>query len=268
MRKYVLAVLGFLVVGYLCRTQTHGFTRSKIDASTYLNSQPSINSTVPFLHQTFRFLGSGVQTYSFLSEDGKTVLKFIKQSRRKPLPWLSTLWLPPFLDSLREDYLEKRRRNLQNLIQSFHIASTTLAEDTGVFYVHLQKNDAFEGKYVTLIDNLGIAHKISLDQTLFALQEKIEQPRDLSAAQIQLLIDRTFRQCQKKIANLDPLVRNFGFKDGKALCLDIGSFRFQEKQSHKEEFFIELLPLRDIICKEYPHLLDTFDDKVKKILRS
>ncbi len=102
MKKLFLGLLLFIAVGYLCRSQTAGFTPSKIDASAFLATPQPLWHTPeqdasPLLGQPFRFLGAGAQTYAFQSEDGKTVLKFIKQSHRKPLPWLAQLQPPLFL---------------------------------------------------------------------------------------------------------------------------------------------------------------------------
>ena len=279
MKKAFLSLLIFIAIAYLCRSQTAGFTPTKIDASTFLATpdprwQTPEQNIAPLLDQPFRFLGAGAQTYAFESEDGTIVLKFIKQSHRRPLPWLAKLRLPSFLEPWRSHIIEKRRRHLHNLMKSCYVARTILPEETGVFYAHFQKTNALEGKKVTLIDNIGIAHKILINETLFVLQDKVDLLlHDLNQGRIEAMIDLTHRQCQKGIANSDMAFnRNFGFKGDKAISLDIGSFhinpRLKEPGKCKEEFLIELLPLRDILFKEHPHLLETFDDKVTSILRS
>lgn len=274
MRKLALGLLIFIAIGYLCRTQTAGFTPSKIDASAFLATTPDVSAAKPdILDQPFRFLGAGAQSFAFLSEDGTTVLKFIKQSRRRPLPWLAHIRIPSFLEPWRQHILEKRRRNLHNLATSFYMSHSLLSEETGVFYIHLHKNPHLREKKVTLIDNLGIAHSISIDETLFVLQEKVDLPNDLTPARIEAMIDLTYRQCCKGIINTDPVFdRNVGFRGDRALLLDIGSFRknprLQQMGKLKEEFLIELLPLRDILSSKYPHLLDTFDAKITSILCS
>ncbi len=279
MKKAVLSLLIFIAVAYLCRSQTAGFTPTKIDAATFLATpdsrwQTSEQNIAPLLNQPFRFLGAGAQTYAFQSEDGKIVLKFIKQSHRRPLPWLAQMWVPSFLEPWRAHIIEKRRRHLHNLMKSCYVARTLLPEETGVFYAHFQKTHELEGKEVTLIDNIGIAHRIPINETLFVLQDKVDLLlHDLTPNRIEAMIDLTHRQCQKGIANSDMVFnRNFGFKGDKAISLDIGSFhlnpRLKEPGKFKEEFLLELLPLRDILSKDHPNFLETFDDKVTTILRS
>lgn len=263
-KKIFLFLLIFIATERFCRWQTEGFEVRKIMSeltfnpkmeTTPLNSQEQI-SVERILDQPFYFLGSGAQFYAFSSEDGQSVIKFIKHNRCRKNP-----------------------EKLNQIMQSCHIASENLKSETGLIYAHLNKTSHWK-KRLTLVDKINIRHDIDLDSTEFLLQKKATLFCDeakKNPASIEKLVDAMIQlvteRCQKGFANLDPMLeRNFGVIDGQVIDIDIGALmpnaRLKKTHGYKREVFLELLPLRDWIKEKHPQFLGQFDEKIKTILNS
>ena len=241
--KIVLFLSLFLATERFCHRQTGGFQLHKILSKQELDPSRALPSLSEedrdevkiLLSRPFYFLGHGGQSYAFVSEDGTTVLKFFKQHHIRFWNWLTRLSLPSFLQGYREKMLSKMQHQSPFLIESCKISYLEFKEHTGLIYLHLQKTDHFKEK-VKLIDKLGIAHYIALDETDFALQKKAElfrprlrkllQNKDLPAAKqcLRSLIDLMIERSQKGIADRDPNIRrNMGFVGNQAIEIDLGS---------------------------------------------
>ncbi len=220
--------------------------------------------------ESFYFLGSGKQFYAFESEDGKAVIKFIKQSRRKPLPWLAKLPLPSPLSHMRDSYLQKRGKRLSELLACCKLASEELREETGIIADHLERTS--ESRVVTLIDKLGIAHTINIAQTQFLIQKKADLlTSSISEGQIDGMIELISAISLKGIVNLDPRLKaNFGMMDGKMLLIDCGSLKKDPRVAFHPYFqralFLQLLSLREYLQNNQPEYVAYFDTQIQKAL--
>ncbi len=187
--------------------------------------------------QSFTYLSSGGQAYAFVSEDGKTVLKFFKHHLRRPTLFVQWVPLPKKWREKRNIHIEKRTKKLLRDFSSYKLSMEHLQEETGLLYVHLNKTTALN-KEARIIDKLGIQHRVNLDQVGFVLQKKADlafsrllqlvQLNDLSGAQrsIDAICDLILSRCQKGIYDEDPRIhRNFGFVDEKAIIIDVGRLR-------------------------------------------
>ncbi len=202
----------------------------------------------------------------FKAKKEKLSLNSSSKAIESPCPGSPSCVLPSFLEPWRSSLIEKRRRNLHNLIKSCYTARTILPEETGVFYAHFQKTAQLEGKLVTLIDNLGIANQIPINETLFVLQEKANLfLKDLNPGRVASMIELTFRQCQKGIANTDMVFsRNFGFKrrEGRQpryrllLVQTPGSKnRVNSKKNFLSNFSLYVIYLKRLILNFWKHLM-------------
>jgi hypothetical protein len=262
MNKWLLYLVVFFAVERFCHFQTEGFCLSKMMNGSSNSSSPS--------QMTLTFIGAGKQYYAFETPDGHYVVKFMKFSRRRPLPWLANLPLPSFLDSWRQNYLAERAKRLSHLQRSGKLAFDTLSDETGIVA------SDFLPPVVTLIDKLGIHHTVSLHQTSFYVQKKaellpryFEQHPSEAHSLITSYITTVSSQCSKGVCNLDPIVdRNFGVANHKLIVLDFGSLMAHDKlkSSHglKKEIFLELLPLRQWLQQHHPEHLFFFDAELKR----
>ena len=261
-KKLVLGCAIFIATERFCYFQTGTFALPKMVYEKSPPSPHSPNSGID-LQQPLHFIGAGKQFFAFETADGKYVVKFMKWSRRRPLPWLEKLPL--------KEYISKRARMAENLQKSSHLALEELPEETQLVIPTLP--DQF-----TLIDKLGITHTTSSSSVHFYVQKKAAPFTDHfnknpSDTLIQSFIHTVATQCQRGIVNLDPVIdRNYGVVDGKVMLLDIGSMLKSHRLHHtaaiQHEIVLELLPLRAWLQKNHPAHLKTFDQMLAQELDS
>lgn len=270
MKKLLLFVALFILTERFCHKQTEGFRLNKIASHLEPRVEWRAEAPSPFvkeqLKQSYRFLGSGGQCYAFLSEDGKSVLKFFKHHHMRPLPF-----------RIQE---VARSARLESFFSSLKIAHDHLHEETGLLFLQLNPGNHFE-KPLTLIDPIGNAHTVDLNQVTFALQKRaelfvptlkkqllegnIEEFKQSVCSLLDLIVERT----SKQVADCDPILkRNMGLLNGKALQIDLGSFTLdpglKDPLSKKRTLFFETRKMRQLIKKRAPELLPFFDLQLER----
>lgn len=268
MKRFFLGLLLFLAIERFCYFQTGGFILSKMILETPLPVASS-HDPDPLFSKPLTFLGAGKQFYAFETADHQYVVKFMKFSRRRPLPWLEKIPLPSFLGVWKNNYLASRAKRLTHLEYSSSLALTYLTEEAGLIsYPSLQKT-------AILIDKLGIRYSVSLAQTKFLVQKKalsftdsFKQNPSHAHPLISSYIRTVASQCRKGICNLDPILeRNYGVIDNQTILMDIGSLLAHQKLSTsagiRREIFLELLPLREWLQNHHPQYLAYFDSELK-----
>ncbi len=149
-----------LLVGLerLIRTQTRGFRIDKTIAEYPYNPAWSIDAPVPKeLNQKFYFLGSGAQTYSFISEDQTTVLKLFKHYHC----WPSSRILKKLPGSWKA--LPKREQRMKSIFESVLLAYKKLPEETQIFHLSLNPQEKHYPSII-LFDKIGIRYIVDLNQ--------------------------------------------------------------------------------------------------------
>ena len=284
MKKIILVILIFIALERLTRWKTEGFRVYKMTSNlsydprwkTGILSQEEHEKIEAVLDQSFHFLGSGTHFYVFESQDGKTVIKFIKHHRKRPVTWINHVKFPIF-DQWRQQIIRKREKNLADLMYSCKMAYEDLKEETGLIYAHLNKTPEWHKK-LNLTDSLGIAHTIDLDSTEFLLQKKATLFSQTFVTHahnrkkyVESLIHLVSSHCRKGIANLDLILhRNLGIYEGKVLAIDFGSLAkkpsLKTVSGFKREVFFETLLVRKWIQDKHPELLNEFDEELKALL--
>jgi hypothetical protein len=218
----------FLILCYplyrFCHMQTAGFQTVKVISYLSPEAQWDLPTDLPrldpLLSQPFFYLDKGGQSYAFLSQDGKIVLKLFKMSNIRQYP-----------------FLNHQRDKLERLFGSAHLAYTQLRCETGLLYLTLNPDPELEGRSLLLVDKLGITHKLPLGHIPFALQKRADRAmlllkkhvkrREMKAAQevLDAMLFALQTRRDKGIHDRDPaLRRNLGITEGHALFMDIGSF--------------------------------------------
>jgi len=250
MKRILIGCLIFVAVERFCYYQTGTFSLHKM---IYEASPPSPTSTTSSieLSQPLKFIGAGKQFYAFETADQKYVVKFMKWSRRRPLPF-----------NIQPERLQRANK----LQKSCTLALTTLSQESNLVIPRPQ--DSF-----TLIDKLGIRHTVPSSSTHYYVQRKASSFIDSfnsnpSEKLLQSFIETVSSQCKKGIVNLDPVLdRNFGVVDSHVILLDIGSFlqspKLNSDAAIHHEIVLELLPLREWIHENHPAYLMFFDNCLK-----
>jgi hypothetical protein len=222
----------------------------------------------PILNQPFTYLSSGGQSYAFLSEDGKYVLKFLKQDKF----------------SKRLFGNKRRERKRERDFSSYKLAYDHLKEETGLLFLHLVPHDNFPWS-VTVVDSSQKNHHIELQNYAFYLQKyanpllsqisnAMKQNKEEEAKRT---LDALFAMMQKRIrlgiADRDPAIAgNFGMIDNQAIQIDIGRFF---KLSRQGQFAIEqkeFIKKNSVFCawleEHYPTLLPHYQELEKQYQRA
>jgi hypothetical protein len=257
MKKILLFVILFFVLERACYLATGGFAPYKIRAERCVDGSCQIPSEIKeILKQPFFYLGKGVQFYVFLGEDGKTVLKFVKQQCSRPSDWIA---------SLRGDCTKQERRH-RDILESCEISHHLLKEETALLFAHLHPQQG-SSHLVHLFDKLNIEHQIDLNETSFVLQryadsffstfQNYRKEGSLESARRALdsLITLIEKRSQQGIINTDARLRNFGFIEGRAVETDIGSFKRREGLGESVKCRDEKNELKKWLTLYYPELL-------------
>jgi hypothetical protein len=279
-----LFIAACIFIERLCHQATDGFEITNIRST--LAPRPEWESapvTVEeraelqaILAMSFHYLGKGAQSYVFLSEDGKYILKFFKFQHLRLPPLLHTLPLPGMLNEWREAKKTKKESELDKLFQSYRLAFDELKDESGLIFVHLNKSSMLNCK-LSLVDRLNIAHKVDADQVEFVLQKRADlvlpslqahlAKHDLTSAKSLLgsLVDLVRTLDQKAINDRDShFTKNFGFIDGRAVLIDCGSLA---KKGPEDKLEVKAGALKKWLGAEYPQLLPCLENDLQKLTR-
>lgn len=229
------------------------------------------------LKQPFSYLGKGAQMYVFISADQKYVLKLVKQKHLRFNSFSSILYSLPFMDSLKEERLNKQKNRVQRLVYSSALTFQHLKEETGILYIHLLPTDNIK-TLTSITDKIGDNHLIDLDGFEFIIQlkgdsltsalskmsqkEKKEALKDL----LTLLVNRS----KKGIREMDRnLLENIGFLNGNPFFIDVGRFVLDAAIVNPEVYRPlldeELDPLKRWLKQTDPQTAIWFEEQIAQI---
>jgi hypothetical protein len=222
----------FLLGGwhYAYHSKVLGFSVSKITSDFSYHPEWEVAKPTPLeqeqlqaiFSQTFHYLGAGSQSYAFVSEDGKTVLKFFRMKHQ--IFHLKDLWVG--------DRSQERKENLFSIYASHKLAFERMKEDAGLIHIHLNKTHHLNHR-VKLVDRLHRSYYVDLDQVEFVVQQRAElifkrlkktlkDKRKFNQA-FGALTELIKRRIEKGITDHDKAVaHNFGFVGDRAIQIDVG----------------------------------------------
>jgi hypothetical protein len=267
--RWVVLILSLYALSRFCHHQTAGFSMAKIKDNTF---PMDITSEEITLKGEFRYLGRGLQSFSFVSEDGEVVLKIFNNRYQQKLFWYRFL---PFTEQKKVVAESKLKRNFN----SYKIAYEELQKETGILYFHPKETHHLH-QTITLVDKLGIKHPLDLDTTSFIVQKKatlfypyldaLMEKNDLFKAKeaISAFVTLLKSRLQKGIGDNDALVRtNFGFVNDVPIHVDVGPFYRKDslKTDYKKELIESTLNLKHWLEAHHPPLATHFDEIIKEI---
>ena len=274
--KLLILCIALCFVSRFCQKQTDHFAVAKI-SYTLLESGPVFSeaSKCGLLNQKYHYLTKGGQTYVFVSEDGKYILKLFRSSRLNSLAFLHKIFPADFF----QRKIEKLTHHIIQTLHSYQLAKEKLQEETGIIALHLSAEEQGPAK-LTIIDKLGIEHTIDPIQYPFIIQkralllkEKIDilmEKQELGAAKA--CFDTLFSFIESRmrlgIEDTDPnLSKNFGFLGEKVVQFDAGNFSLCIKPSF-ESLAKSKEDLQYWINKAHPKLSKDFDLAYQKMIHS
>lgn len=193
--------------------------------------------------QKFHFLASGYQSYAFISEDERTIIKFFRMKRLSYA--LSDHLFHP-------DKVEMHKKNLSLIFNAYKLAYEELREDAGLLYIHLNKTNFLKTK-LSITDQGGNESLVDLDKVHFIVQEKAEplfvhlrkfidqnDKKGFENAKDALLALIKRRQ-GKEIGDEDKgIAENYGFIGERPIQFDIGRIYKGKIEGEYEEILQRL----------------------------
>lgn len=288
--KLCLLVLVLDRVTVFCLKQTGGFSIYGISHNRPYDKTweiaplaPSVQQEVfQAIDQKFTYCNKGGQCFVFFSEDGRYVLKFLKQKLYKLPLWVRYFPVPYFIDHFRIKKKWKKLDKLNRDFTSYKIAYDELQNETGIIFIHLNQTTDLK-KSLKIVDKLGIEHQIDLNKFDFILQKRA----DLLYSKIKKLMKKgkiddakkslsevlkfIITLCKKGIHDRDPsLSTNCGFIQSQPIKIDAGLFVRDERVKLPEVYKQELIrvsnPLKMWLRKKHPTLSPYFDQEIAKLI--
>lgn len=249
------AALIFLFI--ICRTfwfsyhKSQGFSVSKMTASIPHEEKwglPKLSidqeeRLKDIFQQRFHFFSSGYQSYAFISEDERTIIKFFRMKR------LSHSMTDPFFHPQK---VGMHKKNLHLIFDAYKLAYDEMREDAGLIYIHLNQTNFLKTE-VAITDQEGNDHRIDLDKVHFIVQEKAEplfvhlhkyiEKKDKEGFDkaIDALIALIKRRHEKGIGDEDRgIAENYGFIGDRPIQFDIGRIYKGKFEGEFEEIFRRL----------------------------
>jgi len=272
MKWHFFILFLFLAAG--C-SRPQGFTLRKIlsehqsDPRWEVATPKGMDEIRSFLREPYTYLGSGNHCYAFVSANGEHVLKFFKQKHMRTKTMLD--YLP--------NRLRRRRKEREESFSSYKIAYQQLQNETGVIFLHLNKTVNLLPT-CALFDQHGTPLEIKLDEMEFLLQrratlafeylESLFGHKDHLLDAIESLLRLVALRSQKGVYDKDlQFYKNFGFRDGEAMEVDVGELRLDQAPRETVDEVREVsLQICDFIHENAPMHLSDVQIRINSILRT
>lgn len=230
------------------------------------------------LNQKFTYYSKGSQSYVFISEDKKYILKFLKQHKLRPKSWLA--YIPLSFNPYYQEQIFKRKK-CRSTFNACKTAFLELKKEAGLIYVHIN-NTPDLNKKVTIFDKSGERHVVDIDKTSFYVQKRAqliysrisELMHNGDVAGAKQIITSVFSLIdflgKKGVVDNDPILRkNFGLIDDIAVQIDIGKLRIDPVRQHNLAYKQEVGSITNSfkiwLNKNYPELSDHFEQCLKDV---
>ncbi len=282
--QILVGVILFISTERFCHKQTKGFRPHKITSPLPYNPRFDVEEKqlpADLYNQSYSYIGSGGQSYCFLSADGKTVIKFFKLHHMTTPSLLAHIPLPSGLDTIKKQFILSREKKWERTFTSCMIAYKEMKEETGVLFVHLNPTTTLQKK-LTITDKIGISHQIDLDSTPFVwqkraypfykdLKKQIKKGNEATSKKyIDMILSFMDSRSGKQIRDKDSgLKRNFGLCEGSLIEMDIGSFikkpSLLDPVKREKELRDKTKHLSKILQKHSPSLLTYYEEKIQSM---
>lgn len=241
--KFFLGIFFLVAIERFCHFQTGGFRLNKAICCHEYPFHYETEKIPSCLHQSFHYLGKGVQFYAFLGEDQQTILKLFKHHHLGPsIDVLKKIFPRHFVRGI----IASREKRMCHLFRSAKIAIEHLPKETGVLFLHVGKagNRLGQGK---IYDKMGNSYDLDFDTVDFLLQKRaipVKQMLDslfqkglseTAITRMNTLIQLIENRSRKGIKNKDGnILENCGFVGENPVELDIGSFVYRTQSDNPD----------------------------------
>lgn len=246
----LLIAAGIFALGFSVSKKSDAFSPDFIKiAPEYLPNEnyPIPQETLTILNQPFYFLGSGHQSYAFVSQDGNSVLKLVKFHCLTTCDPYQLIPRISFFEKIREKRDQERQRKIARVFQGYSVAYNLDRENCGLLCYHLPGSGELPRETV-VFDKAGKKHVLDLNQYVFALQRKAIPTGELlkkvlnqgDLEQAQVLISSLFAMFEQELkAGLydadHNVIHNTGFFADTPIRIDFGKLTTKDHIDAKKE---------------------------------
>ncbi len=269
----VVAVSTYLIAGSFIERQ---FSIASVTIPDLPKQETQLSEETAALanlfNKPFTYLDRGHQSFVFLSNDGKFVLKFFDVNSLRGYSYI------PFVK--RHDTTRTERR-LNDLLNGYRIAYEKDRENCGLLYFQVSPNPSMEYT-VVLKDRFGFVHHVDLSKVPFVVQKvavttratlyKLLAKGNVSEAKERLgaIVDMYFDEYRKGIYDRDRnYIDNTGFIGQQPIRIDAGRLRYDPEiknpSFYSKDIYNVLIKRSDRFLRKYfPLYRDEIVDFLEK----
>ena len=261
------------------------FRVDKIKPKEFFNNTIKIKSNKKIdlsdvFDQKYIFLSKGRQSFVFVSQDKKHVIKFFRFHRYSEPIWSKCLAFFHLFRPYIDKNLYEKKDLYTKTMNSYKLAYEKLKKETATTYVHLNKTKNLNKK-LKVLDKFGKTHILDLDNYGFVVQKRalsfkdalLKAKNDKNAVNnlIGAFFDNLDSIYKKNILNKDRhVMQNLGVIDDRVVEIDIG--RFSKKKFNKNKLQKEAKHythyLKKWLSKNISDASDLVDDKLEKLIEN
>lgn len=284
---WLIAGLGVLTlsIACFCFFPVDSFSLSKIKPrrdfsfqATPTVSHKEIEELRSIVSQPFTYLTEGPDSYIFVSQDQKNVIKFFKMRRMTPKYWLNYIPLP-WLEKKRLSKIEERERVRHECFGGLKIAFEKFRYQTGIVFLHLFRTQYLKMK-IAVQDSQKKWHEIALDQVPFLVQKKVtmlpddigqlmkEGKEETAIRHLCQLLELVKTTCQKGYVPVSEEIEiDYGFLEDRPFYVEaLYAKKESNTQSTLKGLFSFSKVLQSWLSRNHPTLVAPFQEGTQDVL--
>ncbi|NGX56053.1 MAG: hypothetical protein K1060chlam5_00287 [Candidatus Anoxychlamydiales bacterium] len=276
---YVVTLKILILLIFLGYIRTDGFSLRLIQKPLVFSNKKTenIDEISSILDQNFKYLARGRQSFVFVSDDDKYVIKFLN-SRRYDVELLKN---NVFNSKYIKKHYERRKKRFLEDCRALDLAFDNFRDEAALVYVHPYRTNCFN-KTLNFFDKLNRKNSVDLDEVVFILQKKANfifyEALDKAEDSLKDHLIKDYLNVIEKRAkalvidsDLDRRHSNYAVLNNKVITIDVGRTYLDEKLKEpyffKKEIIRSTKSLRRYLMKRYPEKLVVLLNESEKIIK-
>jgi hypothetical protein len=254
-----LFILAFVTIYDFCHKATKGFAIVNIYPTEYRNYETGVSKETidTIFSQSFHLFSTGGQSYVFISDDQKTMLKLFKFQHLRIPPILEFIPLSGSALERKNQKKAYKRVQLFRTYDSYQNAFSHFKEESKLIEINLTNIPGRYQSKIKIFDAQNIYHELDPNLTPFLLQKKVDlfetviendllnHSYDHAYAAISHLLRMIAKRVNLGFEDNDAfLIKNIGIDEDKAILIDVGTLESPKMLNYEEK-----LHQIDIVCK-------------------
>jgi hypothetical protein len=205
--------------------------------------------------RSYDYIGRGHQSYVFAINGTPFVIKFVRFNYLKPTALNRFLMQLPLIGPRYQAEQQSKEKRFWRVFHGYQAAFVKNNASSGLLYIHLKKG-GLPGLNITVTDELGFHHPVSLNETAFVIQKRATPTRDVFTAllnekrvdlvkvRIRALFDMYMTDYKAGLYDDDHnLLINTGFAGDTPIRMDLGKVKETDEISNPAIYEPDLLKI-------------------------